>query len=399
MDSTAYGIFVEIEAYYDSIEYPKHRNLNFTEFRNQYQQLKNLNGALKSEPRFLRLRAAMSQIVTKIENQKQLMSLPKNEIWSNYSERGMNKVIPVVMKNKGVELPLEWEDRWGNRCSINHGYWSAKNYRVMDALGYMLLLREGGDRLPKDRKPIFNDLYEIDAREHQLNSTGQKFESQTENKTDIVVRERSASRYSVGFTYTDFRKMTGLKLKSKEILQLLLETARVEFKLSFPVRLVSTGAKERVHRMNFFSHLFELGYEDAQVRKDGIVQERRYRVLFNTLLGELVVNNLMAGFNDRIEMHFYTLPESAQVFYRRHLLHNNFPKTELNLSRIAESVGMLGKNRSNLRKAVIRSVLHPLKEAGYIESYSLVDGLADEKVIIVRESKNTNEKERGMGGR
>jgi hypothetical protein len=203
--------------------------------------------------------------------------------------------------------------------------------------------------------------------------------------------------YSIGFTDADFRKMTCLKLQSSEILQLLLETARVEFKLSFPVRLISTGAKERVHQMNYFSRLFELGYEDVQVRKDGIVQSRRYRVVFNTLLGELFVNNLKAGYNDRIPVNLYLLPDSAQVFYRRHLVHNNIKRTQINLSRIAEYAGMQDTNRANLTKAILNNVLQPLQDAGFIKSYYLTDGLSDQKVIIER-SEEKLERKREDGG-
>ena len=92
-----------------------------------------------------------------------------DEIWSNYSDRGMNKTIPPILKRAGRNLPVEWTDKWGHTCSISNGYWGAKNYRVMDALGYMFLLKHGGDRLPENAEPIFNDLVDIQQRESQLN--------------------------------------------------------------------------------------------------------------------------------------------------------------------------------------------------------------------------------------
>ena len=86
-------------------------------------------------------------------------------------------------------------------------------------------------------------------------------------------------------------------MNSTEILYLLLETARVEFKLTFPVRFKSNG-KENTHRMNYYSRFFEIGHEDLYVKSNGVVLARRYTVVFNTLLGELFVNNLLAKFND-----------------------------------------------------------------------------------------------------
>ena len=251
----------------------------------------------------------------------------------------MNKAIPPVYNTKGVEFPLEWTDKWGHACYVSNGSWTAKNYRLMDALGYMFLLKEGGDRLPEERSPIFYDLADIEVREVQLNNgaTNSKANDDGQNEVDAV--RPPPYRYSIGFTDSQFRKNSGLDLSSAEILSLLLETSRVEFKLSFPVRL-KCSVKEGRHRMNFFSRFFELSYQDVQVRKDGIVQERRYRVYFNTLLGELFVNNLKARFNDRVDLKFYTLPDSAQVFYRRMLLHHNFPTTDLYLKTIAEAVSL-----------------------------------------------------------
>jgi hypothetical protein len=178
-------------------------------------------------------------------------------------------------------------------------------------------------------------------------------------------------------------------MSTSEILQLLLETSRVEFKLTFPVRLKSTGSKENTHRMNFFSRFYELGYEDIKIRKDGIVQERRYRVYFNTLLGELFVNNLMARYNDRVDLKFYILPDSAQIFYRRVLLHNNISPFEIGLHKIAGAAGLKDSNTSNLIKTVERNILEPLRLYGYIESYRRAQGLDGVKYVIMREQEKS----------
>jgi hypothetical protein len=199
----------------------------------------------------------------------------------------------------------------------------------------------------------------------------------------------SGNRHSISFTDRDFRKQTGFKMSTSEILQLLLETSRVEFKLTFPVRLKSTGSKENTHRMNFFSRFYELGYEDIKIRKDGIVQERRYRVYFNTLLGELFVNNLMARYNDRVDLKFYILPDSAQIFYRRVLLHNNISPFEIGLHKIAGAAGLKDSNTSNLIKTVERNILEPLRLYGYIESYRRAQGLDGVKYVIMREQEKS----------
>jgi len=382
----AQEVFLEINGYYEAIDEPKYRNADLTELKEKYEDLLELKENLGQEPTYERLVNAFSQIISKLEKQKRLSDPSAKGSWSNLSERGMNKVIPPVRPSRETKIPIEWTDKWGNTCYVSNGQWTARNYRVMDALGNMFLLKEGGNRLPEAPSPIFDDLYEVVTRENQLN---QKAPESSQEQPEILSQSTVRSTYTIGFRDSDFRKFTGLELSSSDILELLLETSRVEFKLSFPVRLKSTGNKENIHRMNFFSRFFELGFEDIQVRKDGIVQERQYRVRFNTLLGELFVNNLKARYNDRIELKFYTLPDSAQVFYRRVILHNSFSSISIHLWKIAEAVGLTDSNPTNLVKTVESNILEPLKQLGYIEGYERTEGLEGIKYVITRRSPET----------
>ena len=352
----AYELFSKIQAYYDSIEHPKYRHVDLLALNEKYQLLQGLKNDLGHYPAYIKLVNAMSQIIAKLVKREGLEKLPGDQIHWNLSERGMNKVIPAVIRTRDQILPIEWTDKWGSACSVSNGYWGVKNYRVMDALGYMFVMKTGGDRLPEHPAPIFDDLFEVEQRENQLNGLE-------------TVSTRTVNQHSIGFTDDDFRRYTGLKLSSTDILALLHETSRVEFKLSFPLRLKSTGNKEVFHRMNFYSRFFELSYEDLKVRSDNVVQCRRYRVFFNTLLGEFFVNNLLACYNDRIDLKFYLLPDSAQLFYRRMLLHHDFTPLEFHLSKISEAAGLRDGNESNLVKTVETSVLEPLKHGGYITSY------------------------------
>ncbi|MHC4271758.1 MAG: hypothetical protein ACYST2_05545 [Planctomycetota bacterium] len=274
----AYKIFTEVQKYYNSITYPKYKNIALEEFKENYEALRSIKQYLESNALYNRLVNAMSQIITKREKQKQLVQLSDSEIWSNLSERGMNKVIPPLhkAKNKDVTFPVEWTDKWGNACYISNGFWDAKNYRVMDALGYMFLLKEGGDSLPEVADPIFQDLNAIVEREDQLSKDKKESHITQEADSGSGMSMILNNAYSISFTDKDFRKNTGMNLSSSEILELLLETSRVEFKLSFPVRVKNTGNKENIHRMNFYSRFYELWEEEAKVRKDGIVQSRRY---------------------------------------------------------------------------------------------------------------------------
>jgi len=356
----AYKAFLKIQEFYNSIPSPKFRHVSIETLKDIFQKLQHLKDNLRQDKAYKNLINAMSQIISKVDKIQTLASLSKDKIWSNYSERGMNKVIPPIYKRKGQEFPVEWTDKWGYSCYVSNGYWGSKNYRVMDALGYMFLMKEGGDCLPKKSNPLFDDLYEIEQRENQLNS----------GKGTII---SLGTKHYIRFTDNDFRKFTDLQLSSSEIMTLLLETSRVEFKLTFPVRLKSTGSKENTHRMNYYSRFFEIGVEDVKVKSNGIVMNRRYQIFFNTLLGELFVNNLLGKFNDRIDIGFYLLPDSAQIFYRRALLHNNFGKIPFSLATIAEYTGLKDSNRRNLAVTVETNILRPLRESGYIDSYENIE--------------------------
>jgi len=239
-------IFFEINNYYDLIKSPKYRSVDLKIFKEKYDILLSIKKYLGSDQSFIKLINAMSQIIARLVKQEKLSNLSKEKIWSNLSERGMNKVIPPVYSKKGLTFPVEWTDKWGYTCYVSNGFWTAKNYRVMDTLGYMFLLKEGGDTLPEGYNPIFNDLFDVESRENQLCNP-----DQTGANSEIQLQKVSGSKYSIGFTDKDFRKNTGLRLNSSEILDLLLQTSRVEFKLSFPLRLKSTGNKEIIHQMNF----------------------------------------------------------------------------------------------------------------------------------------------------
>jgi len=370
--------FVEIETYYRSIPEPKYRNVkNLSEFNERYEELRELEVAPDLAKTQEKLINAMSQVIAKCEQQENLKNTKEDNHWSNLSERGMNKVIPSVSRSKHKTFPVEWTDKWGNECYVSNGFWGGKNYRVMDAIGYMFVLKEGGDSLPKHSRPFFCDLFDVQQREHQLNDI----------QNEIV----SSKTHNVSFTDDDFRKFTGLKLRSSEILELLLETSRVEFKLTFPVRLKDVKNKETTHKMNYYSRFFEIAVENLKTRNDGIILKRRYTVVFKTMLGEMFVNNLMAKYNNRINQNFYLLPDSAQICYRRLLLHHDYNHILISLSRLAELTGLKDENQSNLVRTIEKSILDPLKESGFIEKYEKENGLDGIRYSIWKRTKEVSD--------
>jgi hypothetical protein len=145
--------------------------------------------------------------------------------------------------------------------------------------------------------------------------------------------------------------------------------------------------KEKWYPMNMFSRFFEFGYVDKKIRKDGIIQEREYYVIFDTILGELFVHNLLTKNYDWFDNSFYSLPESAQLFYRQFLVHHDFKMIPLNLDTIVTKMGFQDKNITNLINSFENNTLGPLQTAGFIISYEQEEGLFGKKYIIRKPPK------------
>jgi hypothetical protein len=365
---------------YHEIKRPRYRNLNADEWQNHYKQLIELKTFFKDHAVYVHLISSLSQTLKKIESIK--------TTWSNFSERGLNKAVPPVINNihKTIQFPVKWKNKQGHDCSMN-GYWGARNYMVMDVIGYMFLLKSGGDIIPKDSRYLFADLHAINVRESQLSVT---------NNID----PNPNINHSIGFKDENFRIFTGFKMNSASIKDLLFQTSETEFCLAYPVKVETIPAKESLYKMNQYSRFFTIAVSNEKTRIDGIVQAREYRIFFNTLLGELFINNLLAKFFNKIDNSFYQLPASAQIFYRRQLLHHNFTVIDHNIDTIADAVGYTDRNKTNLLKTVEDNIFSPLKNAGLIDSWKKTTGLQGEKYHIVRSSINDKDADgSGVGKR
>jgi hypothetical protein len=386
----AMALLTRINQQYENVPVPKYRNIDLNQCEGLYQQLLGLKSEVSETELYKRLLGALSQI---LERQRRLTVKKSDESeWVNASERGINKAIqPLVRKpGKAIEYPFEGRDPvTGHACSISNGHWEARNYMIMDGLAYFYLLKEGKDRVPEQASEIFTDIESIRKREleHEhdavtgSSSVGLKPLGETEIQTIMK------SKNWVTFNDSDFRRFTGLRLRSNDILALLQETSRVEFKLVYPVRLKDEKGKkqEKLYAMNMFSRLFEFGYIDEDVRNgQESVYMRRYYVTFNTILGELFAHNLKAQNYDWVGRELYALPPSAQLFFRRCLVHNDNPVLEFNLETISQRLNLTNGHESNRIISIKENTLEPLKANGMIESYEQRSGLSGPKFIVYR---------------
>lgn len=101
----------------------------------------------------------------------------------------------------------------------------------------------------------------------------------------------------------------------------------------------------------------------------------------------MFINNLLAKCFTKVENTFYKLSPSAQIFYRRQLLHNNYKVIDYKLDTIMKSVGYTDRNITNLLKTLEANIFGPLKEAGLIDSYQKVTGLQGNNYHVTRSIK------------
>jgi len=383
--------FYNIRSEYNRIAYPKYLHADLDDLQKKYNLLKEMEGFLRDDFTYASLINSISQIIIK---------LSRKGTKSNTSERGINKAIPpVIRRNNNESVSYEWvSDKSDQLCCITNGDWDAKNYMVMDVVGHFFLLKQNGDQIPEEITPIFNNIESIKKREQDLdiNSESKWKAPMTITDDDILIMKDKKIKY-VKFSDKKFREYTGLDLCSNDIKDLLLRTSRVEFRVTFPVRMVKEtitykkGVKLNMntkwYSMNFFSRPFELGYIDKDVRKDGIVQSRVYYVVFNTFLGEMFIHNLLTKNYDWINNKLYHLPQSSQIFYRHLLLHHNLEKQQFNLSNIVEKMGFKDKNITNLISNLEINTLDPLKKEGLIISYKQMKGKNGLKYEIILPKK------------
>lgn len=361
--------FYKLRLEYNRIAYPKYLHSGLDDLQEKYNTLKDIEEFLRDDFTYARLVNSISQTIARL-------SIKGTR--SNTSERGMNKAIPPVIRRGSKEfIPYDWEsDKSGKVCSII-GDWDARSYMVMDVVGHLFLLKENGDIIPDEITPIFSDYDSIRRREQEIdtNNIGRP------NDAPMIITEEDIAALKkqkyVRFDDRHFRDFTGLKLCSNDIFNLLKKTSRVEFRIEFPVRMITDkgkSMKEKWYSMNVFSRPFELGYIDKEVRKDGIVQNRFYYIIFNTILGEMFVHNLLTRNYDWVDNNLYHLPQSAQIFYRHLLLHHNLTKQEFNLSTIIERMRFKDTNTTNLISNLEVNTLNPLKKYGLILDYKQMRG-------------------------
>jgi len=372
----------EINSAYQDLKTPKYKQIPLKQWKEYLDQLQIIKQFLSGDKTLIILINALSQIVAKLEKLDKIRPINKitalenkdRTLLMNMSERGVNKAIPCVSAKN--EASFLWIDEsTGGQCEINNGQWGAKNSMLLDIFAYMFLMKEGGDLIPKIQNPIFNDIEKIKSRESELQTRKDEVVCTT-NDVNPAIEIITKRKYWIKFDDKDFRELTLKKMNTNSILDLIHKTFMMDFKITFPVRMIENKkSREQSYMMNVFSRLFEFGYIDKDVRtSDGAIRCREYYVSFNTILGELFVHNLKTLNFDWVHREFYNLPDSAQIFYKRFILNHDYPSISISLSKISKWLDLSDKNITNLVATVETNIFDPLKKCNFIEDYKKENG-------------------------
>ncbi len=380
--NSAIQLLHEINGVYQNLKTPKYKQRSLKQWKEYLVQLQIIKQFLSGDKTLRIIINAVSQIVAKLEKLDKIRPINKitalenkdRTLLMNTSERGVNKAIPCIRNNNKAPSLIDEESSEG-KCEISNGQWGAKNSMLLDILGYMLLMKEGHDIIPKIQNPIFNDIENIKNRESEFKKGEDELPiiEGDDNPAIEIIKQR---KYYIHFSDKDFRELTSKKMSSNSIHDLIQKTSRIEFKITYPVRLIKNKkSREQFYKINVSSRLFEFISVDKTFRSsDGAIRNREYYISFSTILGELFVHNLKTLNFDWVHREFYNLPDSAQIFYKKFILNHNYQSLFINLTKIAEWLDLSDKNITNLVATVETNILEPLKNCNFIESYSRKNG-------------------------
>lgn len=318
------------------------------------------------------------------------------------SERGINKSVIIITKKAGIELIFPIEMAINGERYATDNYFGSRNFMMMDLLSFLILQKVG---FPKKRITLFDSLEDIERREKEIEEKGKESEKEREEldmehgELDKVKNPMTEEelldhfknvKYWVRFDTDFFRRFTRKQnAEAGEVLDLLLQTS-AKFIISYPVRLpVDEKGKiqEKKYINNVFTSFFNAAWTDEK-DKDGRVKHRTFYAFFNSILGEILVNNLLSKGYDIIGTRLYQLPSLAQVFFRRFIVHHShFGSQVIGLQRIKEGLNLTDENKAQALNYIKSGALEPLKKAGAISSYEIREGINGTEIVIQRSDR------------
>ena len=261
---------------------------------------------------------------------------------------------------------------------MKNGPWGTTQFKVMDIIGtvlyYRLKERSDFDDIRKKFIPETDNYMEtIDSWQKTIAPTMKLIPFPAEEENGSVLDEYNKMDLfprGVKITEKDFKNLfIGSCPSFKHIIYLFNSTAQPEFQVNMPMKVCMKSGKTREikYYINKYSRLFNFTYETVPKNKE---DGRTIFVCFNTILGLMFCNNILARNFSIIDPKFYELPDMAQLLYRKFVSFHDYHITPKYLTEIKRRLSLNNGNNSTLIKTINNS-LKSLKENNFIKSYKL----------------------------
>ena len=310
------------------------------------------------------------------------------------TEKNLNRhAYPVFnVKGRNITTPYSIEESTG-KFICQEGFMKPSNWIVMDLLAtYVFHYRyrsptgqiDFNCKKPKateqiahegSRMGINEDVLDVMIRRSYQNKTGLINDSEYNDIMKYYYFNRSCPPRNIPqFTFTDTelkKKVPFLKkYTSLDIYNMFKSTADCKVGMWYPVRFLDGSSTKNIEYCNYDYHcsLFTItNVAFSKMSKDDKVLERRYTIRFNTYLGYFFVHNVLSAYTDWLPENFYSLSDTAQLYYRRCVLpFYNGVKSTLKLEEVQSRLQLITHDTHGLRR-VIKRCMAELEAATYIK--------------------------------
>lgn len=215
---------------------------------------------------------------------------------------------------------------------------------------------------------IYNDKgYDIEFNEFLFDDKKQKVISMFNfNKDNLIQDIIDLKPISIEFTDKYLRKKLPCidKLKKKDLFNLILNLSKNKIKMRYPVSYYfdKKFIKESYNNVMYESCLFSL----ETIEENNMIN---YKVTFDTLLGRLLINNVLSVNRGIVVDKFYKLNSTTQLLYRYLMLpFHGSRKKDLNVEEVKTRLNLKSREYEII-KYIIPKCLESLRLNSFISKW------------------------------
>jgi hypothetical protein len=303
------------------------------------------------------------------------------------TERSLNRCLYPIRKNKHLQFPAKIYD--GENIIFEcDGFFTSRHFLMIDIISYFSLkkLYEPNGFIPKNpyQKEVINQskiLYNVDEIKELYHSYNSNITH--DKKIDL----------SIKLTEKQIKALPCFeKYNSNRIYEIINDISNFNFRTTYQVRLYfseNTKAKKKfkhckLENKNGMYKIFN--FETIEKKnKNGFIYSREYVINFNTIFGNLFLNNLLSINVDYYDYEkFCKLSETSQFLYRIiNTKRNGFDQNDFLISEILNRLNFKN-NETNLsmNTKYLKDSLDELKNELFIKNYDINKHVDGKKITI-----------------